>query len=387
MRVTSRAARPPGLAALVTLATVLSLVSIVAHLALLVVVVRATPTPEARSTPTRGPGSPSRPTANPTAPAAGGGGIPGPSRTDLPLPVSTAQLTEPPVPAFDDACLRKDNPPTGATLPAKDPFGDSIDHLGDGAELQRLYAVRDGSLVALDGLGSPRACDLQLWALVTATAPTQVAYLEEFLVFDAEPDPAPDQFVIEGEATPKRMTWSTVDDRHWRLSFAPNGLDRGDLAWLVAHELAHIISLNDTQTTPVEEPVCADLDVGSGCLRPVALLSRYLHATWDDALYDAWVAADKAADGDPESTAYQDFHAKHEDAFATRYAATDPVEDFAESFALWCTFEDASRARSRLPRTNATDVGHKVDWFSGQTSDLVPELEPGCAMLRKFAGS
>ena len=387
MQVTPRAPRPPGLAGLVILASVLSLVSIVVHLALLVVLVRAAPPTDARGTPTRGPGSPSRPTAKPAAPTGGGGGIPGPSATDLPPPVSTARLTEPPVPAFDDSCLRKDNPPTGATLPAKDPFGDSIDHLGQGAELQRLYAVRDGELVALDGLGSPRACDLQLWGLVTATAPTQVTYLEQFLVFDADPDPAPDEFVVEGEATPKRVTWSSADDRHWRLSFAPNGLDRGDLAWLIAHELAHIISLNDTQTTVVEAPVCGDLDVGSGCLRPVALLSRYLHATWDDALYDAWVAADKAAEGDPESPAYEDFHAAHEDSFVTQYAATDPVEDFAESFALWCTFEDSSRARSRLPRQAPTDVGHKVDWFSQQTSDLVPELEPGCSMLRKFAAS
>ncbi len=44
----------------------------------------------------------------------------------------------PAVPAYDRACLRRDNPATGARFPASDPFGDDITALGDKAELQRL---------------------------------------------------------------------------------------------------------------------------------------------------------------------------------------------------------------------------------------------------------
>lgn len=389
MGVSSRANPSRGLPALIALASVLSVLSMVAHLLLLVALVPPRTPADARGGGPRPPRATSRPTESAAASSNPGSaaGIPGDPPTGLPIPTSSAQLPEPAVPAFDDHCLRNDNPPTGAKLPVGDPFGDTVEALGEGAELQRVYAVRDGALVAIDHAGAPRPCDEQVWQLLSLTAPTQVRYVAEFLIFDADPNPDKDQFVIEGEATPQRITRTTVDDSHWRISIAPNGLDRADLGWLIAHELAHVISLNDSQTTPTQAPVCEYLDVGTGCLLPVALLSRYLHATWEDGLYDEWVTADRQAEGDPTSTAYKDFQRRHRDAFVTSYAATHPVEDFAESFAMWCSVETRSRAVSRLPRTAPTDSGHKVDWFAAQTHDLVPELDPGCAMLRKFASS
>ena len=100
------------------------------------------------------------------------------------------------MPAYDRACLRRDNPATGAKIPANDPFGADIADLGDKAELQRLYAVQSGALVPLDGLGAPRPCDEQLWSLVKATAPTLLGHIDELLVFDADPDPATGEFII-----------------------------------------------------------------------------------------------------------------------------------------------------------------------------------------------
>ena len=168
------------------------------------------------------------------------------------------------MPAYDRACLRRDNPATGAKIPANDPFGDDIADLGDKAELQRLYAVQSGALVPLDGLGAPRPCDEQLWSLVKATAPTLLGYIDELLVFDADPDPATGEFIIEGESAPKETAPDTFDDDHWRVSFAPNGLDRGELAWLVAHELAHVASLNkDQMLSGVGADVCATWYTGT----------------------------------------------------------------------------------------------------------------------------
>lgn len=348
-----------------------------------------TPTAAGTTAPTV-PGSPGSPVDRssgslPTFPPWSDGGGQAPVASE---PTTTAStLPTPAVPAYTSSCLRRDNPPTGATFPADDPFGDQVDDLGEGAELQRLYAVRDGALVAIDGLGAPRSCDLQLWDLVNRVAPLHVKYLEEFLVFDADPNPAKGQFVIDGEAVPKRVTNSAFDDNHWRLAFAPNGLDRSELAWLVAHELAHIVSLNDSQTTPVQAPVCDTVSVGSGCLEPAAILNRYISLSWDAGQLQASRKAESLKTAEERVKAGQELYAARPSSFVTRYAATNPVEDFAEAFAMWCTVKPTDRARRVLPTAKPIDSGSKVAWFDTARADVVPTLGPGCAMLTEFAAT
>ncbi len=328
--------------------------------------------------------------AQPTTTTATGNQSGASSTTSTSSPV-TSDLTPtavPAVPAFDRACLRRDNPATGAHIPARDPYGDDITDLGDKAELQRLYAVQTGALVPLDGLGAPRPCDEQLWALVKATAPTLLGHLEELLVFDADPNPGSGEFIIEGESAPKETAPDTFDDDHWRVSFAPNGLDRGELAWLVAHELGHVASLNKDQMLPgVGADVCATWYTGTGCLLQDSFLQRYLTNTWDDDLWKAWDEADAKTTEKARRTAYQDFYDAHKDRFVTDYAAWHPMEDFAESFAMWCTYAPDEPDRAKLPTAKRTDSGSKVAWFDAARRDLLPAFGPGCTMLREFAVS
>lgn len=350
-----------------------SVVSVLLHAAPAYGLIRAAtkgnaPTPPATAAPTGGPTA----SASPSTPSA----TPSPSASSLPVPA---------MPAYDKACLRRDNPRTGAKLPKGDPFGDDITRLGDKAEVQRLYAVRGGTLEALDGLGAPRQCDLQLWALVTATAPTLVVHLEELLVFDSNPNPVNGEFVIEGESAPRRTGEKTWDDSKWRLSFAPNGLDRSRLAWLVAHELAHIASLNSEQLLDVDRNVCPTQYVGTGCLIADSYVMRYLGLTWDDALWDAWEAADRKSTESARRTAYRALFEKHRSSFVTGYAAFHPLEDFAESFAMWCTYDPSESTRKQLPTAKPTDSGSKVAWFDQATRDLLPAFSSGCTMLRQFA--
>mgnify|MGYP006961742358 CR=1 FL=1 len=85
---------------------------------------------------------------NPTASTAPADRASGPSATFPPWldsesatqtvsePTETAAaVPTPAVPAYTNSCLRRDNPPTGATFPAGDPFGDEVEDLGEGAEL------------------------------------------------------------------------------------------------------------------------------------------------------------------------------------------------------------------------------------------------------------
>ena len=326
--------------------------------------------------------------STPTTVPSGQGGTGSPSSTSSPAATDLAPTAVPAMPAYDRACLRRDNPATGAKIPANDPFGDDIADLGDKAELQRLYAVQSGALVPLDGLGAPRPCDEQLWSLVKATAPTLLGYIDELLVFDADPDPATGEFIIEGESAPKETAPDTFDDDHWRVSFAPNGLDRGELAWLVAHELAHVASLNkDQMLSGVGADVCATWYTGTGCLLADSFLRRYLSNTWDDALWDDWDKADGKSTEKARRAAYQDFYDSHSDSFITEYAAWHPLEDFAESFAMWCTYDEDEPDRANLPTAERTDSGNKVAWFDAARRDLLPAFGPGCTMLRQFAVS
>ncbi|MBK7609978.1 MAG: hypothetical protein IPJ15_01280 [Actinomycetales bacterium] len=243
-----------------------------------------------------------------------------------------------------------------------------------------------GALVPIDGLGAPRPCDEQLWTLVRTTAPTLLGHLEELLIFDADPDPDAGDFVIEGESAPKEIAPDTFDDDRWRLSFAPNGLDRGELAWLVAHELAHIASLNKEQMLGgIGADVCATWHTGTGCLLRDSFLQRYLLNTWDDDLWDAWDEANAKSTEKARRTAYRDLYDDHKDSFVTSYAAWHPLEDFAESFAMWCTYPADEPARKKLPTAKLTDNGSKVAWFDNARRDLLPAFGPGCEMLRDFA--
>ena len=361
-----------GIVALV----LLTAVSIAGHLALLPLLFPATPV-----------AAPQRPGPTVTGPATSAGSGSNATAGSSGSPTTpAAPTTVPAVPAYDRACLRRDNPSTGAKIPRGDPFGDDIADLGDKAQLQRLYAVQSGSLVPIDGLGAPRSCDQQLWNLVTATAPTLVGHLEELLVFDADPDPNTGDFVIEGESAPKQVAPDTFDDDRWRLSFAPNGLDRAELAWLVAHGLAHIASLNKSQMLAgIGADTCATWYTGTGCLLHDSFLSRYLTNTWDDDMWDAWDQADSKVSEKERRAAYRDFFDAHKDSFVTSYAAWHPMEDFAESFAMWCTYAADETDRKKLPTTTRTQSGSKVAWFDAARRDLLPAFGPGCQMLQEFA--
>lgn len=353
-----------------------SILSIVGHLLALPVLTRSEPEPPATAGPS---------TATTTSPPPPGGGTTAPTTgtgtTAVPTPTAV-----PAVPAYDSACLRSDNPATGARVPAGDPFGTDLAHLGAKSELQRLYAVHDGTLTPIDGLGAPRRCDQQLLALMIAVAPTLVPRVDELLVFDSNPRAGRGDWVVEGESTPRDKNGKKSDPAHWRLSFAPNGLDRAVLAWLVAHELAHVASLSSDQILDGIGPdYCATWYTNTGCLIADSLLVRYLHNTWPDDLRGEWEKADAVNTTAARRTALSAFYRAHESSFVTEYAATHPMEDFAESLALWCTVAPTDRDRTRLPTAHDSDSGSKVAWFDSAKRDLLPIFGPGCQMLRSFA--
>jgi hypothetical protein len=307
--------------------------------------------------PTRGPApsTPANPPTNPTASPGSGSAL-----------------------HIDHACLVADNPPTSARIASGDPFGSDLSHLGTGAELQRLYVVRNGSLAAADGGGPVRDCDEQLWRIVVAaTPPDALTYIDELLIFDADLSTGSELYVGEVMAQPG----TTESASHWRLSLAPNGASDLEVALTVAHEVGHLVSLSRSQMTGQDEKACQTLYTGTGCLRDDAAFFGFLTENWTEDVFDEWSTADATTDDAKRTDALEAFYEKYEDQFVDAYAATDPAEDFAESFGIWCAIGPSSPLLPQLIEGDPSNGKAKLDWFE-QSAEVKNDVLGGCQRLR-----
>jgi len=146
--------------------------------------------------------------------------------------------------------------------------------------------------------------------------------------------------LVDGEIN--TQTNPTTDPTRWRLSLTANGSSDLDVALVVAHELGHLMSLNSEQLTGQSAQVCQTLYVGEGCLRDDAHLLTFLDETWPDDEWSELGAALDITDPAKQDQALDDFYAQHASSFVDSYAETDPTEDFAESFGVWCAFGSSS---------------------------------------------
>lgn len=340
---------------------VVSMVALLAHLSHYAVLAagRLEVTTATATHPTHVPG----PSAKPGAPA-----TPKPSATD-----ATDAVT---IPA---RCTRRDNPPTTATFPKDDHFSHDITDYGDGAQLQRLYAVKDRRLVPLDGAGPVRDCDARLWQVVTSMTPDRVlAYVDEFMVFDANLSAPASADVFVGEVEARDGT----DAHSWRLAIAPNGTDPVDLALDVAHEVGHLVSLSSSELGPGKADSCTTLWTGQGCLSDTAVLVGFIDDTWSKAEVHEWNAAVDLTDDAASHKSLATFYTKHAQDFVTDYAASDPTEDFAETFAYWCVFGPDNPLMGDYMGGAPTDGAQKIAWMEHSSGVVTQEHVAGCDRMR-----
>ena len=123
------------------------------------------------------------------------------------------------------------------------------------------------------------------------------------------------------------------DSPYWTLAVNLAGSDQPEvLIPTLVHEYAHLLSLGRDQMEAAADD-CATLDLVEGCLRASAALWAFQGEFWSD-LEDA-PAPDN---GDWDVT--DEFYARYEDQFVSDYAATNVIEDFAETFMVY-VIEDA----------------------------------------------
>lgn len=211
--------------------------------------------------------------------------------------------------------------------------------IGDGSEIT-LYKVNGDQLVkekdySVSGQALSFQQDTQkhqeVWNLVMKIVPP--AYrnkISEFLIYSGK-----------SNGTAGFVEQTSSDLSTWKMGIAidfayEGGFNTGnELSYTIIHEFAHILTLDNTQVDAyVSENDCSNYFPGEGCARTNSFINKHVSSFWSDILVEHTRAENK---GD---RALQKFYQKYQDRFVTDYAATNPGEDIAETFAVFVTRSD-----------------------------------------------
>lgn len=231
--------------------------------------------------------------------------------------------------------------------------------LGDDDQTEFLVAhfVVDGRLGARCKGKEEDPTLLEAWAeLVAITPPKQ---LQELAVFAGFIDPRSD--VSDDEDITSAFTDDiTGDGTTYEMAVNLDDIDdTGDAFILVmAHELSHVFTTDadqlDRRASAVERCTTYVSPADDGCFRTGSWMARWIDRFWSDGQLDTL-----DPDVDP-STGSGERLCKLDPSFLGPYAASDPEEDFAETFSAF-VFE----VKVRQPEVQA-----KLDWMARQP-DLV----------------
>ncbi len=195
-----------------------------------------------------------------------------------------------------------------------------------------------------------------LWDTVTLLLPADyiVSYVFEFAVFESE-----DTFAYVSE---------TQEDV-WQ--FAMNVEASPETILTIVHEFGHIVALNNEQyeTYPTtiadslgeiesdeayndglaaDMEACSTIAFDDGCPLEGSYILDFTETFWAD---DAALAM--SGEVDP----VEEFYDANPDGYVNDYAATDPTEDFAETFAYFVALDDESITEAE------TLADEKILWF------------------------
>jgi hypothetical protein len=180
------------------------------------------------------------------------------------------------------------------------------------------YAVKPAeSLELVAGTDSENA--RILWARVAGLSPDTLStqYINEFKIYTNTKDDTIAYVVDEN------------GDGKWTVAINRGMYDTISLkeqSSTVIHELAHIITLNSSQVKAQDESACTTQYMSEGCAGANSYLYTFIQAFWPSEMLE------KIGGIDSDSGAEKVYTDKK---FVTEYAATNPAEDIAESFAVF----------------------------------------------------
>ncbi|MGO2750351.1 MAG: NADH:ubiquinone oxidoreductase subunit 4 (chain M) [Pseudoclavibacter sp.] len=208
-------------------------------------------------------------------------------------------------------------------------------------ENSRSYVVGDSAALS----PAPTAGDAAAWETFVkiATPETASELLTSYTVFD---DPESETHASVGQ--------SAEDPALWALEVNAAGEGGLELEQTMVHEYAHLLSLNPDEVA-LDRPSCTTLVLAEGCALPGSMLVSFHEQFW--AAYGS--EAPSADNADVEVA--EAFYEQHEEAFVDDYAATNVVEDFAETYMVFVVEE--------RPGSDSA-VAEKLDFFWDRPSEV-----------------
>ena len=201
--------------------------------------------------------------------------------------------------------------------------------------------------INLDGTTTPELhpADAELWSMIETLAPTKQVF-EFITVFE----------VYFDERDTTLASVEALDDKNktWLYSINYSAVaEFEELVPTIVHEFAHILALQDDQTTTEAESAdiattCPNLYVAEGCLTGGSFLNSFYDMFWQGTEADLGNIDRTEAEADA-------FYAAKESDFVSAYATTNVVEDFAESFMHFTLKETIATTTIR---------GQKTDFFN-----------------------
>ena len=167
----------------------------------------------------------------------------------------------------------------------------------------------------------------KIWREIKEKVGTNLlASLDSFIVYSDGKD---ETLAYVNYIDDKASRWYMAIDIEDSINMEDNSL-KEDFYFTIVHELAHVITLNDTQAIYNSEPSFGKYFEEDISFNEDSYLNEFYNRFWTYSIDESRIIQNL----DNEDIRYK-FFLRHENSFVTDYAATSPSEDIAESFAYF----------------------------------------------------
>jgi hypothetical protein len=229
----------------------------------------------------------------------------------------------------------------------------SPDALGDDevTEFVVAHQVVGGQLGARC-VGDEDPTLLRAWADLVAISPP--GQLTDLALFAGFVNPQAEQLAEDAETTLAFV--NAVDDEGSAFQLSVDldqfDADRNQALLTLAHEFSHVFTTDATQMDRSEQGFadCATYQSADGCFLPDSLIATWVEEFWGDGALDRL---------DPDAEPSLEAGAENcaaDPGFLGEYAASDPEEDFAETFSAFVFAVEVDEP----------EIQEKLDWLAEQ---------------------
>ena len=211
-----------------------------------------------------------------------------------------------------------------------------VEYLLDPIDMKAYFTLNSQKNLVLKPLlpiieSNPTPSELEtydkIWREIKDKVGTNLlASLDSFIVYSDGKD---ETLAYVNYIDDKASRWYMAIDIEDSINMEDNSL-KEDFYFTIVHELAHVITLNDTQAIYNSEPSFGKYFEEDISFNEDSYLNEFYNRFWTYSIDESRIIQNL----DNEDIRYK-FFLRHENSFVTDYAATSPSEDIAESFAYF----------------------------------------------------